>query len=87
MTTNDQLKKEIGNLWPVDEPLDFREYPTVQGYYYDDLGRVANANADWIERVRQNYPELLSIIPPIPQKENKSKTEKSILDKVKSLKR
>lgn len=74
METNEQLKQQVGDLWPVDEPLDFRDNPTAQGYYHNDLDKVAGAHADWIDRVRRNYPELLATIPgnqPIEIKKSK----------------
>ena len=77
MKTIMQLREESGQFWPEDEPLDFRNDPAVDAYYDDDLKKVANANADWIERVRVNFPELINDVP----------TTNALLNRVNKLKR
>lgn len=79
MKTIQQLRDEAGEYWPENEPLDFRDAPVLDVYSYTDLYKVADANNNWIERVRVNFPELLGIVP----RDEKPK----LIDRVNKLKR
>ena len=84
MTSNEKLREEAGDVWPDDEPLDFRDSEVVEGYYYPDIQNVANAHADWIARVRLHYPELLHDQTPKPSQKTK---EFVLIERINKIKR
>lgn len=53
-----KLYDESKNAWPADEPLDNSLMEVAQVYAQDGIKSDINNIQDWVERVKQNYPEL-----------------------------